>query len=296
MVEAFEYVRKTNPHVLISLGGVPINQRQDPQIYIYEKKQAAGTTTEFSDAGVRITHPAPADTSLRFTVGVGTGPPGRGSLDSSVVSLSTARFWSVGAESFPPGLTFDLRIRYRPDFDSLPIGYDIGLIEYDSTTTPAFRPYVQTVQDTGAKAITARNVSRQGLWALGPVKPGIVLDAGPAATLPGGYVLEQNFPNPFNPATTIRYTVGGPGAVSRVSDTGPGPGNPASAWVRLVVYDVLGREVAVLVHEPKAPGSHAVTFDAAAIASGVYLYRMDADSPDDSGNRFTEVRRMIVIK
>ncbi len=89
--------------------------------------------------------------------------------------------------------------------------------------------------------------------------------------IPTRFALEQNYPNPFNPTTGIRYQVAG------VSE------------VKLVVYDLLGREVAVLVNERKAPGSYEVEFDAAGLASGVYLYRLTAGS-------FVQTREMLVIK
>jgi hypothetical protein len=74
--------------------------------------------------------------------------------------------------------------------------------------------------------------------------------------------LEQNYPNPFNPTTTIRFTIAGVVALS-------GSEGPASK-VRLAVYDLLGREVAVLVDEPKATGMYDVKWDATGIPSGVY--------------------------
>lgn len=88
---------------------------------------------------------------------------------------------------------------------------------------------------------------------------------------PETFVLSQNYPNPFNPKTGVRFQVPG------VSD------------VKLVVYDLLGREVAVLVNERKAPGSYEVQFDASRLSSGVYLYRLTAGS-------FMQTRRMILLK
>ncbi len=79
------------------------------------------------------------------------------------------------------------------------------------------------------------------------------------------FALEQNYPNPFNPATVINYTVGGVGGQgSGVSD------------VSLVVYDILGREVATLVNEKKAAGSYVARFDGRGLATGVYVYRLTA--------------------
>ncbi|MCH8496014.1 MAG: T9SS type A sorting domain-containing protein, partial [Balneolales bacterium] len=77
-------------------------------------------------------------------------------------------------------------------------------------------------------------------------------------TTPREIALDQNFPNPFNPTTRISYAL------------------PVESQVRLAVYDLLGREVAVLVNERMASGSHFVTFDASALSSGVYMYRLTA--------------------
>jgi hypothetical protein len=89
--------------------------------------------------------------------------------------------------------------------------------------------------------------------------------------LPSTPQLLQNYPNPFNPTTAIRYQL------SAVSD------------VKLVVYDILGREVAELVNERKAPGSYEVRFDATGLASGIYLYRLTAGS-------FVRVRKMVLVR
>ncbi len=94
--------------------------------------------------------------------------------------------------------------------------------------------------------------------------------------LPQTARLEQNYPNPFNPATTIRYAVGG----------GNGQGR---TMVRLAVHDLVGREVALLVNEEKAPGSYEVGFDASGLASGVYFCRMGAGP-------YTETRKLVLMR
>jgi hypothetical protein len=72
------------------------------------------------------------------------------------------------------------------------------------------------------------------------------------------FALSANFPNPFNPTTVIKYRV------------------PVASSVRLAVYDLLGREVAVLANEEKAAGSYSAEFNALGIASGTYIFRMMA--------------------
>ena len=74
--------------------------------------------------------------------------------------------------------------------------------------------------------------------------------------LPTEVTLSGNYPNPFNPETTIRYAL------------------PQANNVRLAVYDLLGHEVAVLVDEPKPAGRHATRFDAGDLPSGAYVYRL----------------------
>ncbi len=89
--------------------------------------------------------------------------------------------------------------------------------------------------------------------------------------LPVAVALFQNYPNPFNPSTTIGYQL------------------PVSGHVRLAVFDLLGREVAVLVNERKEAGTHTVTFEAAGLASGVYFYRLTTPGR-------VETRRMNVLR
>jgi len=116
--------------------------------------------------------------------------------------------------------------------------------------------------------------------------------------LPASTHLEQNYPNPFNSSTTMSYTVLaagsgnwglGSGIVKSQSTMVNQQAGASSRWVRLSVYDVLGREVAVLVNETMASGSYSVSFDASRLASGVYMYRLEA------GN-YSSTRRMILLR
>ncbi len=90
-------------------------------------------------------------------------------------------------------------------------------------------------------------------------------------SLPESFVLYQNYPNPFNPTTVIGYQL------------------PVSNHVTLEVYDLLGREVATLVNEEKAPGNYEVKFDASKLPSGVYIYRLLTD-------KYVKAIKMILAK
>jgi plastocyanin len=88
---------------------------------------------------------------------------------------------------------------------------------------------------------------------------------------PAFFGLEQNSPNPFNPSTTIRFEL------------------PHASNVSLTVYNLLGQEVATLVNEEKSAGIFDVQFNATTLASGVYVYRMQAGS-------FVETKKLILIR
>ncbi len=89
--------------------------------------------------------------------------------------------------------------------------------------------------------------------------------------MPNSFNLKQNFPNPFNPSTSIQYTVGN------------------KQFVSLKVYDVLGNEVATLVNEEQQAGVHSINFNSAHLSSGVYFYRLET-------GKFSETKSMILIK
>jgi hypothetical protein len=118
---------------------------------------------------------------------------------------------------------------------------------------------------------------------IGTKGSGVLLYTGPPvsvlpSSIPVAFKLDQNFPNPFNGATLIKYSIAESGEYG-----------VRSRDVRLVVHDLLGREVAVLVNERKAPGSYEVTFDASGLSSGVYIYRLSA-------GQYTQTRRMMLLK
>lgn len=100
-----------------------------------------------------------------------------------------------------------------------------------------------------------------------------VLDVStePEPGLPREFALQQNYPNPFNPSTRIAFSL------------------PRQEHVRLEVYDVLGRRVALLIDEVRPAGLHSVDFDAGPLGSGTYLYRISA-------GEFTQSAQMMLLK
>ena len=106
----------------------------------------------------------------------------------------------------------------------------------------------------------------------------------PVSGVPRVFALEQNYPNPFNPTTGVRFQVG-----QTLRPAGGRTGVPGANDVNITVFDLLGREVKILVNERKAPGVYEVSFDASGLSSGVYFYRMTAGS-------FSQMRKMMLIK
>jgi hypothetical protein len=89
--------------------------------------------------------------------------------------------------------------------------------------------------------------------------------AGAGNEIPSQFALLGNYPNPFNPSTTIRFAL------------------PEASQVRLAVYDMLGRELEVLVNGDLAAGTHSVSFEAGSLVTGIYLYRLAADGQQLTG-------------
>lgn len=90
-------------------------------------------------------------------------------------------------------------------------------------------------------------------------------------SLPENFSLSQNYPNPFNPTTIIKFSI------------------PNSQFATLKIYDILGREIATLVNEEKLPGNYEVKFNESNLASGVYLYRLQAGS-------FSQTKKFVLMK
>ena len=89
--------------------------------------------------------------------------------------------------------------------------------------------------------------------------------------IPTVYNLYQNYPNPFNPSTTIKYSI------------------PQLSFVTLKIYDILGREVTSLVNEEQAVGVYKIQFNSNKLSSGVYFYRITANS-------FVDTKKFIILK
>ena len=110
------------------------------------------------------------------------------------------------------------------------------------------------------KNITAIQIDAEGNTSGFSLPKTVGITNGKNSSLPNHYELYQNYPNPFNPVTRINFSI------------------PNTNYVTIKLYDILGKEVAILVNEEKPAGNYEINFDAGNLSSGVYFYRMKSGS------------------
>jgi len=137
---------------------------------------------------------------------------------------------------------------------SMLVTFNFADTELCEPPNQAFQTWLQGIQNVTSTGITCVPTAMENREAL-----------------PSEYVLEPNYPNPFNPTTTITYAL------------------PVASEVLLIVYDVLGHAAATLVDARQPAGHHEAAFDASHLPSGVYVYRLQAGS-------FTAARGLVVLR
>jgi aminopeptidase N len=155
------------------------------------------------------------------------------------------------------------------DFQLKGVGLDTTVVLWNNVADQIFQVHLPVLPTTG--------VLDPNNWILKTATLTAVGDDG-ITQMPQSFRLEQNYPNPFNPATSISYTIGVVSGQSSVASD-----------VRLVIFDMLGREVASLVNERQLPGTYTVRWNAGGLASGIYFYRMMAGG-------FTATRKLALTK
>ncbi len=240
------------------------------------------------DTGIFVIHAADSSSGLKDSVAIRIlGPEAPGA--PSNIGLSTV---SVNAGSTVPGTQVFPEMRVTNSAGSI--------LKIDSlkTLTQYFiavrSPDVSLLRvgDTISIVITfapdSNRVYHDTLYIYNnsPVSPAKVILTGSGSptgietasnNIPDTYVLQQNYPNPFNPSTTIRFGV------------------PVTSNVRLIVYDLLGRQIARLVDGVYLPGYMNVVWSAP-VASGIYFYRIESSAIADPSKQFVQTRRMIFLK
>jgi hypothetical protein len=233
---------------------------------VYEQGELSGNTTYYwrvnatNDAGT-------GDWSAAWSFTTKTAIPDVPMLvspenDATKISADTTLHWndSNRAESYR------LQVSTVSDFSSTMIdtsginGTSYGLTNLESSTTYYWRVHAENAGGTSVWSDT---------WCFTILE--ITSVAGYGNEIPTEFVLNQNYPNPFNPSTIIRY------------------GLPERSYVKIIVYDALGKLVTQLVDDEQDNGFYEVTFDASHLPSGVYIYRLQA-------GEYVESKKLLLLK
>ncbi len=231
-----------------------------PPLYPVEYMTSSLSGEMWFQAGAGGIHCIRADTITSF---------GYGGINSLVVDdcggVWAGTGWSDGFGTGGQGL-----LRYD--------GKDWTVFNKDNSPLPGNNILGLTKGHDGTIRVVA--MDETGWW--GPIyvvsiDPSVVTAAHPSpADLPDEFSLDQNYPNPFNPTTDIGF---------RIQDR---------RYVRVSVFDVLGREVAVLVDRELSPGSHTTTWNANGMTSGLYFYRLEVRG--EKGERWVETKKMMLVR
>jgi beta-glucosidase len=274
-------------------GAASVSAVADPDNAIDEIREDNNTTAE----EVQVVPVRPVNLALRKSVTVssveGSGLGGDNAVDGAYGTRWSSKF------SDPQWIEIDLGEPTHVDHVILRWEAAFGkeyylLVSNDNTVFSAV--FHDTAGNGGVDSIgvdtTGRYVKMLGMqrgtsygYSLYEfeVYGSTVTDVPSAGTeIPVGFALEQNYPNPFNPTTTIQLELGEVVAPS-------GGEGPLGEIVRLAVYDVLGRQVAVLANSRYPAGKYSFTFDGNNLSSGVYFYRVTAGA-------HIAVRKMLLLR
>lgn len=172
-------------------------------------------------------------------------------FDWQQVSGLTYQFQTAGNPEFTNLLINQTVVGSSFCINSLPNGYYWAGLKARYTNQPSWALSGRGVRNFGIQIPTGINQNGTGI--------------------PKEFNLHQNYPNPFNPVTNIKFDI-------------PQKGN-----VKLAVYDITGKEVEILLNENMNPGSYTADFDASALASGVYFYKLQTDS-------YANTKKMMLVK
>ena len=153
--------------------------------------------------------------------------------------------WTTATETNNQGFQVE-RMNAGGSFEQ--VGYVAG---FGTTTEPKAYSFTDSKLEAGNYTYRLKQVDFDGSYEYSD-------EVNVVVELPLEYALEQNYPNPFNPSTTIKYSI------------------PEDGFVKLAIYNMLGEEVATIVNTTQKAGRYEVNFNASGLASGVYVYRIEA--------------------
>lgn len=180
------------------------------------------------------------------------------SFNASVSGTSVLLNWVTSSEVNNSGFEVERK-------SSNSVWQKIGFVQGNGTTTEAISySFADNNLASGTYSYRLKQIDYDGSFAYSNE---IMADVD----MPVNFALQQNYPNPFNPSTSITFSI------------------PEAQFVTLKVYNALGQEIKTLVNGVKDAGIHRINFDASALNSGIYFYKIDAGT-------FSQVKKMTLIK
>jgi hypothetical protein len=266
--EAFEWVRSRNE----TFGSRNINRDLMPQLYVHKAEPPRQPVNIPPDTDLEFTSDQ-TDTNATYYFNMRTDFDDFSFSDTTITDISKYRYWSYSSSLLEGSYTYNLKFKYNTELDSFSTDGEPGLLYRDSVGVEweTYGDYTWSAEST---YVLGYNIDKYGDFALATIK--FVVDVeGYENTIVENFEISQNYPNPFNPSTNINYAL------------------PSEQFVKLFVYDILGRVTATLVNEKKKPGRHSITFNTnslnRAIASGIYIYKIETED-------FTASRKMLLLK
>lgn len=188
---------------------------------------------------------------------------------------NNANYSAMTTTSILGGTAISLNItRLNNCYNLTPGTYKVGEIRFNRVDTTGCITLTFRTNSVFQDSITQLN--NPANWTFTNPTPCIRLDHltgtnGNNNEIPTVFRLYNNYPNPFNPSTSIKYDI------------------PRSTFVQITIYDILGKYITSLVNKQSDPGRYEVVWDAKNYASGTYLYKIETDE-------FTDVKKMILVK
>lgn len=255
----------------VAVVGVAETGYNSVSIFLDPRYFIANPSVENSNSGIEATDNSFFNVmfeSILWAISNGSQFPGfvpveLTSFTAANVGNDVKLAWSTGSEINNSGFEIE-RKSTQSEWKK------IGFVEGNGTTLEQQNyVYVDAGLANGQYNYRLKQVDFDGTFEYSPIVEVEI-------NVPVQFVLQQNYPNPFNPSTKIAF------------------GLAVDSKVTLKVFDVLGQEVLTLINQNLGAGQHEVNFDAAALNSGVYFYRVDASGID--GQNFTSVKKMILTK
>lgn len=277
--ESYDWVRLQNPE----LYGKKMNDLMDPQIYVHKAVLPVSQVIQPGETDTRIEQGNPPfDQSEYVEVEFNSAVEGLDNYsDLRIESIEGYNKWATYSNKFDYNFSYNIELNVQLGDGEKKV-VNPGIV-FRESEEDSWEVWEEQVYKEETNTVYAVNLFKYGEFAIAQID--LPSSAEEELTLPKNFELYQNYPNPFNPATTIEYSIPNLGDAHLVP-----------MQTKLIVYDILGREVEVLVNENQLPGNYKVTFDADNLTSGVYFYRIVINGIAGEINSYSQTKKMSFAK